>query len=171
MPGKKQFYVDKNLITIPPLLNTLIIAVVAPGQMFFLWSSLAHLLASGKSHFAYRKHFLLWFSWGRLVDILSHSPLVCHFILDVVFCCLLRYDLKLKVSDWPLNITILFVLLSYTKLHYKRAGVHQGPIRLLDLTYNLHLSTVGDTWAMMTNKDWSIVFRSKYPSKKIISLG
>ena len=99
MPGKKQFYVDKNLITIPPLLNTLIIAVVAPDQMFFLWSSVAHLLASGKSHFAYRKHFLLWFSWGRLVDILSYSPLVCHFILDVVFCCLLRYDLKLKVSD------------------------------------------------------------------------
>ena len=84
---------------------------------------------------------------------IASSAHLSHFVLDVVFSCFLRYDLKLKVSDWPLNITILFVLLSYTKLHYKRAGVHQGPIRLLDLTYNLHLSTVGDTWAMMTNKD------------------
>ena len=49
--------------------------------------------------------------------ILSHSPHVCHFVLDVAFSCLLRYDLKLKVSDWRI------VLLFYTELHCKRAGV------------------------------------------------
>ena len=52
--------------------------------------------------------------------ILSHSLHVCHFVFDVVFSCLLRYDLKLKVSDWPLNINIfryIVVLLFYTELH------------------------------------------------------
>lgn len=31
--------------------------------------------------------------------ILSHSPHVCHFALDVAFSCLLRYDLKLKADN------------------------------------------------------------------------
>ena len=48
------------------------------------------------------------------------SPHVFHFVLYVVFSCLLRYDLKLKVSDWPLNINIL---LFYTEVHFKRAAV------------------------------------------------
>ena len=44
--------------------------------------------------------------------VLSHSPHECHPVLDVVFSYLLRYDLKLNVSDWPLNINILlFVVL------------------------------------------------------------
>ena len=52
---------------------------------------------------------------------LSHSPHVCHFILDfVVFFFLLRYDFKLKVSNWPLNINIW---LFYTIIHCQRAGV------------------------------------------------
>ena len=39
--------------------------------------------------------------------VLSHSTHECHPVLDVVFSYLLRYDLKLNVSDWPLNINIL----------------------------------------------------------------
>ena len=31
--------------------------------------------------------------------ILSHSPHVCHFVLEFVVSCPLRYDLKLKASD------------------------------------------------------------------------
>ena len=52
--------------------------------------------------------------------ISSHSPHVCHFVLEVAFSCLLRNDLKLKVTDWPLNTNML---LFYTELHSKRAGV------------------------------------------------
>ena len=83
----------------------------------------------------------------------SHSPHVWHVVLDVGFSCLLRYDLKLiiKVSDWPLNINIL---LFYTEIHCKRAGsTLRYPIRLLDLTSNLHLSPVRDTCTLQTNKD------------------
>ena len=54
------------------------------------------------------------------MGILSHSPHVCQFVLDVAFSCLLRYDLQLKVSDWPLNISLL---LFAQKFHCKKAGV------------------------------------------------
>ena len=75
--------------------------------------------------------------------ILSHPPHVCYFVLGVVLCYLLKYDLKLRLSDWLLNInTLLFC----TELHCKRAGsTLRSPINLLDLTSNFHLSRVRDT--------------------------
>ena len=53
--------------------------------------------------------------------ILSHSPHVRHFVLDVVFSCLLWCDLKLKTSDWPLNINVV-VLLFYTGTKLQKSG-------------------------------------------------
>ena len=69
----------------------------------FASSSLVHCFASAKSRSSCQKYFLLGLSWGQIVAIQSDSPHLCHFVLDVVFSCLLRYDLKLTASDWPLN--------------------------------------------------------------------
>ena len=80
--------------------------------------------------------------------ILSHSPHVCHSVLDVVFSCLLRYDLKLKVSDWLLNINIL-LFCRFTRKYTaseRRWTLIRSPIRFLDLTYKFPLSPVRDTY-------------------------
>ena len=145
MNGKKILCWQK--LPIPLMLKTLIAALVALEQMSFVSSSLAHLIRVRKIKPRSPKHFLLGFSWGRLVTILSHSPHVCYFVLDVVFSCLLRYDLKLRVSDCPLNINILlFCCLTQNYTARERGSTLKSPIRFLDLTSNLHLSPVRDTW-------------------------
>ena len=91
--------------------------------------------------------------------ILWHSPHVCHFVLGVVFSYLLKYDLKLRVSDWLLNInTLLFC----TELHCKKArSTLRSPISLLDLTSNFHLSRVHATaYSRPTRTDEPYLSRS-----------
>ena len=82
--------------------------------------------------------------------ILSHSPHVCNFVVEVDFSCLLRYDLKLKVSNWPLNIYCCFTQ-NYTPREL--GSTLRSPIRLSHLTSKLRLSLVRDTCTLQTNKD------------------
>ena len=87
------------------------------------------------------------FPWNsRDVDLRQFYrslPHVCHFVLDVAFSCLLRYDLKLKVSDWPLNTLMYscFVVL-HTNTRCKQAGVDtEGPLFvswISHLTFTCH---------------------------------
>ena len=87
------------------------------------------------------------FPWNsRDVDLWQFYrslPHVCYFVLDVAFFCLLRYDLKLKVNDWPLNTHMYscFVVL-HTSTRCKQAGVDtEGPLFvswISHLTFTCH---------------------------------
>ena len=96
------------------------------------------------------------FSSGILVrSTCSNSIAFCApFFLDVVFSCLLRYDLKLKVSDWRLNINaLLFYYFTQNYTARERGSIQRSPIRLLDLTSNLHFSPLRDIYTQQTNQE------------------
>ena len=148
MPGKKQLYVDKNLITITPLFNTLIIALVVPDQMFFLSSSLAHLLRVWKITLRLPKTFspgiLMRSTCGNSFAFAARVP------FHLGCCLLLPFEVRFETKGkW-----LLFCCFTQNYTARERVSTPRSPFRLLDFTSNFHLSPVRDTCTLQTNKDW-----------------